>query len=88
VKRRCTLYLLWSRRSSWRDGNNMTLVSATTNPPTRRPKDSVLTKLRVEMPDAAFDPAAIPSLVADIPLDAITPPTVDDLEVVIEDPEV
>lgn len=85
MKRRITLYLCLRRAWNWRNGNNVTLISTTTQPPTRRPSGSVVVKLRVELPDSAFDPAAIPSLIADIPLEAIQPAPAG-LEVIIEDP--
>jgi hypothetical protein len=88
VKREITLYLLVKKSSTWRNGNDLSLVSATTTPPTHRPKGSILFKQRIRIDDDAFSPAAIPSLVADIPLEAILP-TPDDIEVEILDrPEV
>lgn len=85
-KREITLYLLVKRATTWRNGNNLSLVSATTTPPTHRPKGSVLLKQRLLVPDKAFDPAEIPSLVADIPLESVLP-TPDDIDVEIQTPE-
>ena len=79
------VYLQFARAKQYRDGGNMTLVSATSTPPTRRPAGTVLVKLKVQVPDEAFDPAAIPSLIADIPLESVLP-ALDEIEAVIEDP--
>jgi hypothetical protein len=84
-KRQITLYLNLRRAERWHGNNNITLLGATTSPPKTRPKGSVVVKVKIVVPDEAFDPATIPSLVADIPLESLMP-TPDDLEVVIEDP--
>jgi len=69
-------------RTRYTDG--MTIVSCSPKPPTTRSEGSVLVKIRLVVPDEAFDPAAIPALVADIPLSLLHPPQ-DQIEVVIDD---
>lgn len=69
-------------RTRWTEG--MTIVSCSPKPPTTRSEGSVLVKIRLIVPDGAFDPAAIPALVADIPLDLLHPPQ-DQIDVVVDD---
>lgn len=59
-------------RTRWTEG--MTIVSCSPKPPTTRSEGSVLVKIRLIVPDEAFDPAAIPALVAEIPLEMLHPP--------------
>lgn len=83
-KRNLDVYLLLERSKQYKQAGNMNLISATTNPPTRRPAKSVLVKVKVLIPDEAFDPAKIPALIADIPLDLLQPAE-DQIDVVIDD---
>ena len=72
-KRGLSVYLLLERSKQYKSAGNMNLISATTGPPTRRPKGSVLVKVQVTVPDEAFDPAKIPAILADIPLELLQP---------------
>jgi hypothetical protein len=86
--RESEIYLQLARKSDTYGRTNynseMTVVSTTTKPPTTRKAGTVVVKLRLIVPDKAFDPAAIPALVAEIPLDLLHPPQ-DQIEVVIDD---
>lgn len=83
--RTADVYLQFTRaRNGWPQNSKMRLASATSGPPTSRRPGGVLVKVRVTIPDAAFDPAAIPALVTNIPLDLVHPPQ-DEIEVLVED---
>lgn len=84
LDREVDIYLTLARQTRGYSYDKARLVSATMSPPTTRPKGTAVVKLKVIVPDAAFDPAAIPALVADIPLDMIVPP-LNELEAIPED---
>jgi hypothetical protein len=73
-KRSVDVYLTLKRPSRGWESGEAKLVSAHTNPPTARPRGTCVVKVKIIVPDAAFDPAKIPALVADVPLDLVSPP--------------
>lgn len=72
-QRHIEVYLLLERSRQYKESGNMNLVSATQGPPTRRPAKTVLVKVKVLVPDEAFDPAKIPAIVAEVPLELLHP---------------
>ena len=87
-KRELDIYLQLARKSDTygrtRYNNTMTIVSTSVKPPTTRRAGTVVVKIKVLVPDEAFDPQAIPALVADIPLNLLHPAQ-DEIVVEIDD---
>jgi hypothetical protein len=82
--REIDIYLQLARKTNGYSNGKMTIVSCGVNPPaTRRPK-TVVVKIKVRVPDRAFDPASIPALLADIPLDHLVVPE-NEIAVVVDD---
>ena len=72
--RTCSLYLQLVRRQNYsqHDGD-LRVVSATSSPPAHREPNSVVVKIRVVIPDEAFDPARYPTAEVSVPLAMLSP---------------
>lgn len=83
--REVSLYLQLAERRTYYKGQDLRIVSTTTDPPLKREKETVVVKIRVKVPREAFQPSKAPEAVVTVPLEALSPVS-DSIEVEAESP--
>lgn len=72
-QRSLSLYLQLVPRRQWSSAGDMRLVSTTAEPPTTRERGSVVVKIKVVVPDEAFQPSRYPTAEVNVPLAMLAP---------------